>query len=91
MELGDEELGDFFGVLGLRVGAAGHLEALERVGAVEFVAERAKDAGDGFFAGGKLAHAVEQDGANGAVVVGDLDAVAAAVVGVGLAVGDAGE
>ena len=91
VELADEELGEFLGVLGLRVRAAGHLEALERVGAVEGVAERAKGAGDGLFSCGDLAHAGEQDGADGAVVVHDLAAFAEAVVGVGFGVGDAPE
>ena len=91
MEFGDEELGEFFRVFGLGVGAAGHLEALERIGTVERVAEWAKGAGDRFFSCGDLAHAGEQDGADGAVVVHDLAAFAEAVVGVGFGVGDAGE
>ena len=91
VEFGDEELGEGFRIFSLRVGAAGHLEALERVGAVEGVAERAEDAGDGFFAGGDLAHASEQDGADGAVIVHDLAAFAETVVGVGLGIGHAVE
>src|SRR5271170_3742859 len=91
MELAEEELGDRFGVVGLCMGAAGHLEALEWVDAVESVAEGAKDAGDGLLSGGKAAHALEGDGADGTVVVEDLAALAEGVVGVGFSGGDAGE
>jgi hypothetical protein len=57
VQLRDEELGDVFGVVGLSVGAAGHAQALKRVDAVEHVAERTEDAGDGLLSGGKAAHA----------------------------------
>jgi len=91
VELAEEELGDLFGVVGLGVGAAGHLEALEGVDAVEGVAEWAKDAGDGFLSSGEAAHALKGDGADGAVVVEDLAAFAEGVVGVGFCGGNADE
>ncbi len=91
MKFAEEELGDLFGIVGLGVGAAGHLEALEWVDAVEGVAEGAKDAGDGLLSGREASHALEGDGADGAVVVEDLAALAEGVVGVGFGGGDADE
>ncbi len=89
MKFADEELRDVFGVVDLGVGAAGHAEALERVDAVEGVAEWTKDASDCLLTGGECAHAFEGYGADGTVIVHDGFVLGEAALDVGFGGGDA--
>ncbi|MNS85185.1 hypothetical protein D3C72_1190430 [compost metagenome] len=88
VELAQEELGNLLGGVGMGVGAAGHADAVERVGTVQHVAERAQDAREGRLAFGQRA-ALPLHRAQCAMVEGDLAAGAGHVVGVGAAGGHA--
>jgi hypothetical protein len=55
----------------MSVGAAGHAEALQRVDAIESVAQRTEDAGDGLLPRRERTHALDRNRADGPVVVHD--------------------
>ncbi|MCY1231744.1 hypothetical protein D9M72_442040 [compost metagenome] len=85
MEFADEELGNVLGRVGVRVRAPGHADAVQRIRAVEHVAQRPQDAGKSGLAFGQRAVVAPFDRAQRAVVEGDLAAGSGDIVGVGAA------
>ena len=72
MQLGQEELRDGVGMVGMGVGAAGHLQPVERIDGGHAIAERHKDARKGVLAAGQRAGWAkgQADGAQRAMIEG---------------------